>query len=226
MENKNPATPPQGATPGADQNNNQPAVTTTPPGPGDNQEGKVTLTMKEFAALNRDASRFRSTVKRGNLTKNRNSSNDNFNDNPDAQHAIEEANSKIADAEKRALQAEVKIQVRDLLDKDEFKNIPKSTKDLILKNPASLSDADNLDEALLDIEDFLHDQVLNNLDTPNPANPNPAQKTNQPTGHETPPAVNAGSNANAGEAEFEDVSKLSGPARSQAMIRNAMRKKQ
>lgn len=227
MENKNPATPANAATPGADQNNNQPVANPTPQGDqGNNQEGKVTLSMKEFAALNRDASRFRSNIKRGNLNKNKNSSNDNFSDNPDAQQAIEEANSKVADAERRALQAEVKIQVRDLLDKDEFKNIPKSTKDLILKNPASLSNADNLDEALLDIEDFLHDQVLNNLDQ-NPANPNmnPAQKTDQPAGHETPPAINSGSQANAGEAEFEDVSKLTGPAKSQAMIRNAMRKK-
>lgn len=220
METQNPATPPSGATPGSKEEVITAPSATTPPNNGDVSEGKVTITTKEFAQLQRDAARARSNDKRNQINNRKNISINNNDGDPDVAKAIEEANNRAADAEKVALQFQVKGQVRDLLEKDEFKSLPKSTKELILKSPHLLSDADNLDEAMLDIEDFIRDQVLV-LET---ASNVVVDKTKEQPGHETPPAVNAGSPAPTGEAELEDISKLSGVARSTAMIRNQLKK--
>jgi hypothetical protein len=82
-----------------------------------------------------------------------------------------------------------------------------------------LSKADNLDEALLDIEDFLRENVIgiDSVPIPMPGQQNAGQK------NETPPVINSGAPAPSDSAGLEDVSKLSGTARSQAMIRNKMR---
>lgn len=218
MEIKNPATPPSGATPGSTEKVITTPSTTTPP-IGEQPEGKVSLTLKEFTALNRDAARFRSNVKRGEINDRKNINNNNSTGNEEVDKVINDANTRAAEAEHKALQFQVKGQVRDLLEKDEFKSLPKSTKELILKNPQLLSDADNLEEAMLDIEDFVRDQVLA-LDTPVIV-----EKKTEPNGHETPPAINNSAPAPAGDSELEDVSKLSGPARSTAMIRNSLKKK-
>lgn len=225
MDKNNPATPAQAATPG--QAPNSPATPAATPAPtgdngGQNQEGKVTISTKEFAQLQRDAARARSNDKRNNL-KLRNSPPGDPNADPNITQAVDEANERARDAEKKALQFQVKGQVRDLLEKDEFKNLPKSTKNLILSNPHLLSQADNLEEAMLDIEDFIRDEVLSVESAPatTPTTPAPG---NNPPGHETPPAPGSGGPAPAGGTDFEDTSRLSGPAKTQAMIRNSMRK--
>jgi hypothetical protein len=222
MENNKPATPAQAATPGQAQVPATPAVTPAPTGDsGNNQEGKVTISTKEFAQLQRDAARARSNDKRNQINNRKNPSVDNPNNDPEINKVLDEANNRALEAERKALQFQVKGQVRDLLEKDEFKNLPKSTKELILKNPQLLSEADNLEEAMLDIEDFLRDEVLS-METSQSAT---QVKTDQPTGHETPPAIQAGGPAPVINPELEDISKLSGPARSQAMIRNKLKVK-
>lgn len=224
MENKNPATPAQAATPGIAPNSTPtPVPTPAPTGDqGGNNEGKVTITTKEFAQLQRDAARARSNDKRNQINNRRDPSVGNPSGDPEINKVLDEANSRALEAEKKALQFQVKGQVRDLLEKDEFKNLPKSTRELILKNPHLLSQADNLEEAMLDIEDFIRDEVLS-IETTPPASTIP--NNGQPSGHETPPAINSGGPAPAGNPDLEDTSKLSGPAKSQAMIRNSLRTK-
>lgn len=223
MSNNNSATPAQAATPEKDPQNSPAPATTPAPTTGDqgtSQEGKVTIDTKEYAQLQRDAARARSSQKRNEINSRKNSTTENSSGDPNVDRAIEEANNRAAIAERNALQAQVKGSVRDLLEREEFKTIPKSTKALILQNPALLSNADNLEEALLDIEDFIRDQVLPNEITPTTIE----KKNDQPAGHETPPA-NVGAPAPAGDSRLEDVSKLSGNAKSMAMIRNSFRAK-
>jgi hypothetical protein len=88
-----------------------------------------------------------------------------------------------------------------------------------MKNPSVLSKAASLEEALLDIEDFLRDNVLgvDSVTVPMPTTPVAGGK------NETPPVINSGAPAPSDSAGLEDVSKLTGSARSQAMIRNKMR---
>jgi hypothetical protein len=217
MTINNPATPvaPATVTPGQDAN-----VVITPSTPAQPAvpEGKVTIDTKEYAQLQRDAARARSAQKRDEINRRKNVAIPDGADN-DTIKAIEEANNRAAEAEQKALQSEVRSSVRDILEKEEFKSIPKSTKELIMKNPSALSKASSLEEALLDIEDFLRDNVLgvDSVTVPMPAAPAAGGK------NETPPVINSGAPAPSDSAGLEDVSKLSGPSRSQAMIRNKMR---
>ena len=127
-------------------------------------------------------------------------------------------------AERKALQMEVKGKITELLEKDEFKALPKSTKAVILMNPALLTESDNLEEAMLDIEDFVRDQVLSLDNGGSVAIPGMGGDA-QPKGHEAPPVINAGTPAPVSGDGLEDLSKLRGPARSQAAIRNMIKQK-
>lgn len=215
MSTPNPATPtaPAVAAPGS------PASVITPPSAATAaaapSEGKVTISTKEFAQLSRDAARGRSAQKRTEIRAQGTKVPDGA--PTDVAAAISEANERAAAAEKSALQAQVRGAVRDLLEKDEFKALAKSTKELILKNPASLSAAETLEESLLDIEEYVRDIMVIDM----PAAPQNANA--QPPGHQAPAVTTAGAPAPAAAAGLEDLSKLRGPARSQAAIRNAMK---
>lgn len=215
MEIQKPATPPNGATPGSTPNVIPTPSTTTPVVP----EGKVIITTKEFTQLQRDAARGKSAVKRSALSFNKNSVIPTDESDPNAV-AISEATKRAEIAERKALQMEVKGRITELLEKDEFKNIPKSTKAVILMNPALLTEADNLEEAMLDIEDFVRDQVLT-LDIG--IGDGGKKPENSPHGHDTPPIVNAGGAALVRGEGLEDLTKLRGPERSTAAIRNAIK---
>lgn len=219
MTTQNPATPAPAATPGSTPNvvtTPSPATPVVPP------EGKVTISTKEFAQLQRDAARGKSAQRRRDLGFSKTSATTPADGSDPTAVAIAEANQRAADAERKNLQLEVKGRVSELLEKEEFKSLPKSTKALILKNPALISEADNLEEALLDIEDFVRDSVLS-LDNGGAATIPGMGGTAQPAGHDTPPKVNAGNPAPSKPDEQEDLSKLTGSARSQAAIRNALK---
>lgn len=228
MKNENPATPAPAATPGSQEPKviTPPSTPTTPPTGGQApEEGKVTLSTKEYSAINRDAARYRSLQRRGELSKNKEPSVNNPSGDPDIDKIISDANTRAENAEREALQYRVKSEVRSLLDKEEFKNLPLSTKELILQNPHMLSTADNLEEAMLDIEDFLRETSAK-IEHSNPTIPGSGStpKGNEPEGTTTPPSTGSGGSAPAGNAELEDVSKLSGPSKTQAMIRNSLKK--
>jgi len=217
-ENLNPAIPAKAATPG-----NVPAVVPTSPagspaptgGQGNLSDGKVTIDMEVYRDLQRAKARTLSFDKRVAF----NSKKNQVVNNPDGSPADPEIISKLNQseearqaAERTVLQMEVRNSVRDLLDLEEFKVLPKSTKDLILLNPSMVSGAETFEEAMLDIEDFLRNQVIN-IEKGAPAAGIPA----------TPPVINAGGPAPVVPAGLEDLSKLTGTARSQAAIRNKIK---
>lgn len=229
MENLKPATPAPAAAPGTHETvPATPSAATPPatPGSGEQPEGKVTISTKEYAQLQRDSARVRSFEKRREFQRSRNNPQP-ANGNPDdpANERISQLEAEKADSDKRALQAEIKGSVRDILDKEEFKALPQSTRDLILKNPHMLSEADNLEEALLDIEDFVRDQVLKLGAAPAQPDPKGNPQSGTPKGHETPPTVSHGVPSQAPSAGMEDTSNLRGAALSRATLRNALRKK-
>ena len=225
MNIQNPATPPQGAIPGS-----APAVVATPPAstpsstPGQqgNLDGKVTIDLKEYRDLQRAKARTLSFDKRVALGKGATPTTmknpDGSDADPEIVDRLNQSESLRKEAEKKAMRLEVKGKVRDLLEKPEYAVLPKSTKDLILENPAMLSSAETLDEALLDIEDWVGAKVLE-LNIPGSGANKP---NNNPTGHDTPP-VGASGPAPVRGVEPEDLSKLRGTARSQAAIRNAIK---
>lgn len=233
MPETTPATPAQAATPGSNEQGTVPAAAaTTPsvttPGQGTTPAGQVTISTAEFAQLSRDAARGRSKGRRP--TQGPTSQVDP--DDPAAQ-AIAQANSERDSANQRALRLEVREEVRGILDKPEFAKLSRSTRELILKNPAALSEADNLEDALSDIETFIAEQVAvedayarGDTSTTVPAVTVPGvSQVKEPTGHETPVLPGGGAPAPAPANELEDLTRLTGAARTQAAIRNAIRGK-
>lgn len=222
MTNPNPAIPAQAATPGSnEQVQPVPSATTTPPtGNGEQPEGKVTISTKEFAQLQRDAARARSSDRRNQIRTSR--TQPAGTGEPAVDEAVQEANTARAEAEGRAFKAELKSGVRDVLDRPEYQSIPKATRELILKNPAALSEAKTVEEAILDIEDFLIEQA--DFEKKNPTAPRTETTTTQPANTETPRTTpGGGPTLPAGPEELEDPSKLRGSEKTRAIIRNKFR---
>ncbi|MBI4119369.1 MAG: hypothetical protein HY456_00800 [Parcubacteria group bacterium] len=186
----------------------------------------MTIPTKEYAQLQRDHARVVSFENRARFNKSKLASSQptsgEGSDDPEVVAQLQREQEAHADANLRAHRAEVTLKVRDLLEKEEFKNLPMSTRALILKNPAMLSDADNVDEALLDIEDFVREQVAGLTPQSQPQGSGKGTSPS-PTGHETPPSVGPGAPAPVTSVDLEDVSKLTGVARSRAVLRNTMK---
>lgn len=232
-QNTNPATPAQGAaTPGngapVQSNPSTAPQPTTTQGQGGQPEGFVTIPTKEYAELQRAKARQISFDRRKEFNRSKpNQPSIPGDADPELAQRIQEDQMAKEELERRALKAEITLGVRDILDKEEYKALPASTKALIIKNPHMLSEADNAQEALLDIEDFVREQVagLNLPPQPNQNQTNqPGQGTsNTPAGHETPPVNSSGAPAPTSGVELEDPSKLTGQARSRAILRNKIK---
>lgn len=194
---------------------------------GQESEGKVTIDLKEYRDLQRAKARTLSFEKRAQLNKKQPSDQTmkgEGSDDPEIIERLNQAETARAEAERKAMRMEVQSKVRDLLEKDEFKALPRSTKDLILRNPAMLSEAENVDEALLDIEDFVREQTLSLGSQQGNGQGAGASRTPNASGHETPPSTSNGTPAPIKPAGLEDVTNLRGPERSRALIRNGLRK--
>lgn len=227
----NPANPAQAANPGSGTPGAgtppaaSPASTTGDPG---NQQGAVTIPAEEYRNLKRHEARSLAFDRRKGFVMSRSNPQiksqvlNDENADPEIVEQLRIAQDGRIEAERKVLKAEVTNKVQELLNRDEFKTLPVSTKALILKNPHMLSEADNVDEALLDIEDFVREQVIAEsalLKTDiNKGGPNPP-------GHETPPNVNAAIPAPQNAEGLIDISKLTGAARSRAVLANEMKKK-
>ncbi len=233
MSQTNPATPAQAANPGSGeqvqpQSSAAPQAPSTQQGQGGQPEEKVSISLKEYRDLQRDHARVLSFDKRKDFVKKNPSGNPPGNgaagnDDPELVEQVRVNQERAETAEKRAMQAEVKSGVRDILAKSEYANLPESTKNLILKNPAMLSEADNVEEALLDIEDFVRENTPAGSSNSNQSGQGAASRPN-PTGHEAPPTVSPGAPAPVNAEGLEDISKLSGVARSRAVLRNSLKK--
>jgi len=215
----NPVTPAQAATPG------QPAPQNPNPAPPANPaEGQVTITAKEYAQLQRNQARLEAFQRRASIPSRRPappaSRPSAADPNEDPNEDLLREQGRASALEKELFDERVKNRTRDLLEKPEYKDLPESTKRLILRNPSSLSEAEDVDAALADIEDFILTEAVTPGQKPNAAAPAP---TAEPRGHETPAAPSGAAAPVAGQQVLEDVSNLHGNARSRAVLRNKMK---
>ena len=229
MANETPATPAQAAAPGTSEQVATPPSAATPPdqpGQGGQPEGKVVIPTEEYARLQREAARGRSAQRRKDIATRSNpaADTDGLDPNDPIQAELVKERQARINVEQRLHRALVTEKVRGILDKPEYSTLPPSTRELILRNPSVLSDADNVDEALLDVEDFVQEQVAGLK--PAASQPGDVGKPVQsnPAGHETPPVVNSGSPAQASAAGLEEVSNLQGANLSRAVLRNVIKK--
>ena len=203
-----------------------------PPGQGGAPDEKVTISLKEYRELQRDHGRVLSFDKRKQFNSSRNNApgsqpannGSGENNDPEIVEQLRVSEERAETAERESMQLKVKDGVRAILAKPEFANLPESTKNLILKNPAMLSEANSVDEALLDIEDYIR-ETASTISTPNQNQSGQGSgRRSTPPGHEVPPTVSAGAAAPANAEGLEDTSNLTGVARSRAVLRNAAKK--
>lgn len=231
MENITPATPAQAATPGKNELGQTPSAGTPPASgtQGNQQEGMVTIPAKDYAELTRNNARLKAFQKRAQFTSPKTATDPSSDgSDPEVIEELRKAKEEAQNLRNDLRIRDIRERTRELLDKPQYQSFPKTTKDLILKNPALLSKADNVEEAMIDVEEYLDTQVAG-LNTQQPAQPgqNPAggNSPSNPAGHETPPNVTAGNPAPVPTSNEEDVSKLTGSAKSRGMIRNLLKKK-
>lgn len=185
--------------------------------------GTVTLSEAQYRNLLRDQARAKAMDKRAGLVRTGTPLLPGEDGDPALVERFNQSEAGRLDAEKRAMQAEVRGKVRDLVDDPKYANIPKSTRDLILQNPAMLSTATSLDEAMIDIEQWLGEQAAAVATIPGQQPNAPASPAQVLPTRETPPTVTQANPAPADAAGMEDVSELSGPLKTQAMIRNKVK---
>lgn len=221
MLNQTPATPaPQAANPGTSVPGQSPASTTpaSVPGAQGGQPGAtVTITAEELRVYQRDQARLKSFQQRAQFNKPAPAATNFEGADPDVVEVLRKTQEELSETKRTALRAQVGTGVRDILAKTEYQKLPESTRALILKNPSALSNADNVEEALLDIEDFVREESAK-ISVPNLSQPE------NKSGHEIPPVINAAAPAPTGAAEMEDTSKMTGPSRSRATLRNILKK--
>lgn len=222
QEPSQPATP--GTSPAKDQ---QPP--SAPPAQQPPSEGQVTISAKEYAQLQRDKARLKSAQRRSSRSTDKQA--DPNDPSYDENEAVAQERNKRVELEQQLFQRDVKDRTRELLDKEDFKDLPESTRKLILRNPHALSEAQDLDEVILDIEDFLREETAAIKATgaaqpPAPSGDQPPSGDGQPPapqGHDTPPKVGAGSPQAPPANQLEDVSNLTGTERSRAVLRNKLK---
>lgn len=219
------ATPANAATPSTgSENDNSPPATQQAQPPAGQKDGTVVISTAEYAQLQRQAARAQSAQRRVYQKPSKQAPSVDSDDPASA--AIAEANRRAEEAEQRAMQLEIRGSVRELLADERFKNLPESTKELILQSPQALSSANTLEEAMYDIEDKLIEMSGKHPSQPNSPNQAPASSgvPNAPTGQDTPPATSPGAPAPVDANVFEDTSNLRGVARSTAVLRNTLKK--
>jgi hypothetical protein len=208
----------QASTPGNGQPQGVNPPSTPPANPPAQPEGKVSLDPKEYAQLLRDQARLKSVQRRQKPGAPAHNPDDPSYDPNDA---VAQERSRSRDLEQQIFLRDVKDGARELLAKPEYAGIPESTRKVILKNPRAMSEATDLDTVLSDIEDFLGEEsAALRAGTP----PSPQPPAHQPPGHDTPPKVGTGSPAAPATEQFEDVTHLTGRARSMATFRNTQRR--
>lgn len=220
MSEQSPTTPAQAAPLGNDGQGNAPAPVVTPAATPGAAPGQVTIPADEYAKLQRDHARVLSFEKRRDFNKRSAINRTNEGEGGEPNEEVVKAREELAATQTELHRERVTNRVRDLLAKPDYSALPESTRKLILKNPAMLSEADNFEEAMLDIEDFIREEVAGAA-KPNAAAAKPA---GQPNGIETPAGVGGGP-AMGIASGLEDLKDLQGTARSRAAIRNALKQK-
>ena len=229
MNNLNPAIPAKAATPEKNEQGQQnPSVTPqTPQGNQEGtQEGTVTISTKEFGELQRNTARLKAFQQRAQFNKNTPPQPREAQDGEDPLLVEELRKSQEATSSLSSELHKEKVlnKTREILEKEENKVLPKSTRDLILKNPSILSNATSVEEAIIDIEEFIGEQVAGLKTQPGQPQGTGGSHPTDPTGHETPATVNAASPAVTDEGSFENLEGLAGEDRSRAAIRNIIKK--
>lgn len=222
-EINNPATTP--ATPGQVPGQAQQPANNTPaaekPQGGNNGGQKIELDQAEVERLKRDAGRWEAYQRKAREERrnNRGGKPQEYQDldgaAPEVLEALRSRDIKLDELSLVNRELAVKDKVRDLMDSDEYKDIPATIKKAIIRNPLGFVNrtSESLDDAIADIQDYLDEE----LDKPSGQ---PAPEVKQE--HQVPPINGSGPSAPNVYQEI-DITGKTGPARSTAILQNLLK---
>ena len=245
--NNQPAGEPGATQPAAD--NNQ-----APGGEGQqvpkNIEGNDgnNLSIEDINNLKRKAGRWDALNKRNRQARREQRGNrgkDDYNSDgadPALLDTLKERDTKIDELSSDNLKLQVTEKARNLLEGEEYKDIPIAVKKAVIRNPIGFTNpmSGNVDDMVADIQEYLDDEadaMASNLSqivgsgSPQNQPNNPAGAAGQgnpapqnPQADQTPPV--SGSGPESPNADLnEGVGNKTGPARSTAVLRNILKKR-
>jgi len=242
-QNLNPDTPP--ATDAGQVSGNQPTTDKNAAAPDNNQakagenqdEQKTEISIEELNKLKRNAGRWEARLKddRKSRRERRQSVSLNQDDtDPETLDALRDRDEKIEGLSSENFRLKTENKVRNIFDKEEYKDISSAVKRAIVRNPLGFTNpaSKTVEDAIADIEDYLDDELDEMSKTGNtqlnPANNAGAQTDNaQPGAQEyrrdnTPPATGSGPSSPKVSVN-EGIEGKVGPARSTAILNNILK---
>jgi len=226
------ATPDQSGQPagGAPQNPpTPPAAGNQPPGGDKGSAQTATVSLEELNDLKRKAGRWDATTRRNREDRRSNRQSTSNYDADDAPPALLEAlkdrDNKIEELSSATIKLEVKDKVRDLLDGDEYKDLPPAIKRAVIRNPLGFANAgtQTVADAVADIQDYLDDELDSAASRPaNGGGQPPAGGPPAPGRDQTPPAGGSGPN-NPTVSPTDGTDGKTGPNRSTTVLQNILK---
>lgn len=219
-----------------------PQGTPTPPAAGNQPSGgdkggaqTVTIPLEELNTYKRKAGRWDATIDRNRKDRRENrgskSNYDADNAPPELLDALRDRDEKITELSSARIKLEVKDKVRDMLDGDEYKDLPPAIKRAVVRNPLGFASAgaQTVEDAVADIQDYLDDELdaaasgpAHGGGTP-PAGTPPAGSPPAPAGRDqTPPAGGSGPGSPA-VSPTDGIDGKTGPNRSTTVLQNILK---
>lgn len=230
--NNAPATPDNGQAPAAPAPAGNQPPTPAPAGQGDgnanNGGQKIEIDAKELDRLKRDAGRWNATVEQSRKERRENrrqTTTINSEDgDPELIEAIKVRDEKLTTLQVENLTYKVKDQLSEVMESEDYKELPDSFKRAIRKNPLAFADPRSRDvkDIIADIQDFMDDE-LDRIVSKAPAQP-AGNNNAAPAGDkkDTPP-VNGSGPSNPGSGSEVDIAGKTGTARSTAVLNGLLK---
>ena len=259
--NANPAPTPAGDQPAGNQqassqedapvgNQAPPATDQSQPPGGDTPSGQpAPISVEDLNDLKRKAGRWDARVKSDRQNRRQSRRADSKDDydadkaDPALLDSLRDRDDKINELSSANVRLEVKDKVRDLIDGEEYKDLPVGIKRAVGRNPLGFANANSqsIQDVVADIQDYLDDELDRTASNPAPqaagqnqsgeqapANQNDSQAGNPPKSQapaqQTPPAGGSGP-SKPDTAPFAGTEGMTGSKRSTTILQNILKAK-
>lgn len=231
QENQDQNTPPPDGQASDDQqkaDKNTPATDKSQSAEGDEEQGsKAEIDEEELQSLRRDAGRWRKSREKqrpSRSSRQPRKSEKTDDSDPEVLEELKLRDNKINELSSVNKKLLVKDQVRDLLDSEDYKEVPESLKKAIRRNPLGFvrDDSETVEHFVEDIKDFLEDE-LDSLSTGDTIK-REGEEREKSDADNIPPASGSGPSSPGKTEGLEDVENKRGSERSTAILRNILKK--
>jgi hypothetical protein len=193
-----------------------------------NSEQKVEIDAKELDVLRTKAGRYDARNKpnredRHERRQRRDIKSDEI-DDPEVLDSLRQRDEQISQLSSENFTLKTKDQVRDILERDEYKDLPLALKKAVRNNPLGFINpgTKTVEDALFDIQDYLDDQLDADVSRGGSGAPAEIKNGEKPDGGQIPPAGGSGPKSPNPAGEV-DVTGKSGSQRSVPILQGLLK---